>query len=169
MSRLVADLLTLDRLDAGRGLSLGPVDINGLIREVFDEARVMAKGQRVHLTENGACIIQGDRDRLKQAVLNLVDNALRHTPKAGSVNLEVDAREGIWHISVSDTGEGILPEHLPHIFDRFYRADRSRSRQTGSSGLGLAIVKGIVEAHHGKVEVASSVGQGSTFTIYLPL
>jgi two-component system sensor histidine kinase BaeS len=100
---------------------------------------------------------------------NLVGNALRYTPPGGQVTVSAFAADGLATISVGDTGAGISPEHLPHIFDRFYRADPSRSRETGGSGLGLAITRHLVEAHGGTIEARSTEGAGSTFTIRLPL
>ena len=112
--------------------------------------------------------IDGDQDRLKQLLLNLIDNALRYTPAEGAVTLDLvhGAQEAI--IRVRDTGPGIPAEHLPHIFERFYRIDSARARQTGGTGLGLAISREIVEAHGGRIEVESTIGAGSTFTVVLP-
>ncbi len=111
-----------------------------------------------------------DRDRLRQCILNLLDNALRHTPKLGMINVQVERKKQAVEIRVQDNGEGIDPTHIEHIFDRFYRADPARSRITGGSGLGLAIVRAFVEAQGGEVAVASAgLGQGSLFTIHLPL
>ncbi|HEX4836146.1 MAG TPA: ATP-binding protein [bacterium] len=101
-------------------------------------------------------------------MLNLVENALRHTPRGGEVRITMrDAGDGV-RMSVADTGKGIAAEDLPHVFDHFYRADPSRARSSGGTGLGLAIVKSLVEAHRGRVTVESSVGAGSTFTVTLP-
>jgi signal transduction histidine kinase len=100
---------------------------------------------------------------------NLLSNALTHTPSGGEVVVAAQARESEVELSVSDTGEGILPEHLPYIFERFYRADKSRSRATGGTGLGLAIARQLVEAHGGRIEVESEVGQGTAFTFTLPI
>jgi two-component system sensor histidine kinase BaeS len=100
---------------------------------------------------------------------NLVSNALRYTPAGGSICLGAEARAGQLLLSVADTGSGIAAEHLPNIFERFYRADASRQQQTGGSGLGLAIVRSMVEAHGGSIAVESELGKGTTFTISLPI
>jgi two-component system phosphate regulon sensor histidine kinase PhoR len=116
------------------------------------------------------CVL-GDRDRLKQLILNLVDNAISYTPAGGRVTmgLRVNVDGNLATITVADTGIGIPRQDLPHIFDRFYRVDKARTRSKGGSGLGLAIVKSITEAHQGHIEVVSEVGVGSTFTVQLPL
>ena len=114
-------------------------------------------------------MIRGDTQRLKQLLGNLVDNAMRYTPEGGTISLSL-FRGGEWAcLEVTDTGVGVAPEHLPHIFDRFYRVDKARSRVSGGTGLGLAIVKGIAEQHRGKVTVSSEPGKGSTFTVWLKL
>jgi signal transduction histidine kinase len=111
----------------------------------------------------------GDSDRLKQLMLNLVDNAIKYTPAGGTVSLSLSRQNGWAHLTVSDTGVGIPQEDLPHIFDRFYRVDKARNRLQGGSGLGLAIAKWIVQAHGGGIQVNSRVGEGTTFTVTLPV
>jgi signal transduction histidine kinase len=111
----------------------------------------------------------GDPDRLKQLLLNLVSNGLKYTPEDGSVTLSLHRDENWAYITVSDTGVGIPDEDLPHIFDRFYRVDKARSRAQGGTGLGLAIARWIAEAHAGTIQVESTVGEGTTFTVSLPL
>jgi len=113
--------------------------------------------------------VYGDADQLKQAFVALLDNALKYTPYEGSISLSLVTGEGYATVKVSDTGIGILPEDLPHIFERFYRADRARSRDRGGSGLGLAIAQNIVQEHRGSIEVESTPGKGSTFIVKLPL
>ncbi len=113
--------------------------------------------------------VYGDADQLKQVLVALLDNAFKYTPYEGSVTLSLTNDENYAMIKVSDTGIGILPEDLPHIFERFYRADRARSRDRGGSGLGLTIVQNIVQEHQGTIEVESTPGQGSTFTLRLPV
>ena len=113
--------------------------------------------------------VRGDPDRLRQVLVNLVGNALRYTPPGGRVTVSAAGEDGAAVLTVRDTGIGIPPEHLPHVFDRFYRCDASRSRETGGSGLGLAIVRQLVAAHGGTVAAASEPGRGSTFTVRLPL
>jgi signal transduction histidine kinase len=115
-----------------------------------------------------ASVIHADRTALEQILLNLVENGLRHTPEGGKVTIETsEARNGVV-LSVRDTGSGIAPEHLPRIFERFYRADSGRSREAGGTGLGLAIVKHLVEAHGGSVTAESVVGSGTTVKIFFP-
>jgi two-component system sensor histidine kinase BaeS len=111
----------------------------------------------------------GDRDRLGQIVRNLLGNALRHTPSGGQVSVGVEESEGRAILLVQDTGSGIAAEDLPHIFDRFYRADKSRSRRGGGAGLGLAIARQLALAHGGDIAVESAPGRGATFTLSLPL
>jgi signal transduction histidine kinase len=109
-----------------------------------------------------------DRERLAQVLRNLLANALTHTPDGGTIRVSARAAAGQVAVEVADSGEGIAPEHLPHVFDRFYRSDPSRARRTGGAGLGLAIVKQLVEAHGGQVSVASAPGAGARFTFTLP-
>ncbi len=111
----------------------------------------------------------GDRDKLKQALINMVVNAIQHTPPGGRVHVALARQDGHACLSVADTGAGIAAEDLPHIFERFYRADKSRSRAAGGAGLGLAIVKWVAEAHGGAVTTQSALGQGSTFILTLPV
>jgi two-component system sensor histidine kinase BaeS len=112
--------------------------------------------------------VEGDAGRLAQVLRNLLSNALRHTPAGGRVAVLVDRQDAWVRLQVADTGSGIAPEDLPHVFDRFYRGDRSRSRAGGGAGLGLAITRQIVTAHGGRIEVASPPGAGTTFTVTLP-
>jgi two-component system OmpR family sensor kinase len=168
MGRLVADLLALARADAGQPLVQKPVELDALLIEVYQQQRRLADGLNLSLGELEQVEIQGDPDRLKQLALNLVDNALRYTPPGGDVTLDV-VREGDWAVfRVRDTGVGIPAQDLPHIFDRFYRVDRPRTRQAGGTGLGLAIAKWVAEAHGGRIDVDSVVDRGSTFSVYLP-
>jgi two-component system OmpR family sensor kinase len=129
---------------------------------------VMAQGVMVRLGAEDQALVSGDADRLRQLLLNLVDNAIKHTPAAsGEVTLTLHRAGGWVQVGVEDNGAGIAPEDLPHIFERFYRADPSRSR-AGGSGLGLAIAKWVAEAHGGRIDVESQAGRGSTFTVWLP-
>jgi two-component system sensor histidine kinase BaeS len=114
-------------------------------------------------------LVDVDHQRIGQVLGNLLSNALTHTPSGGEVVISARARESKVEVSVSDTGEGIPLEHLPYIFERFYRADKSRSRTTGGTGLGLAIAKQLVEAHGGRIGVQSQIGQGAIFTFTLPV
>jgi heavy metal sensor kinase len=169
MSRLVQDLLTLAQVEAGRVIELRPVALDALVTRIAREAEPRADGQRLHVEAAETVELLGDEGRLTQVLTNLVDNALRHTPSGGTITLRL-ARENGWaRVAVADTGEGIPAEHLPHIFDRFYRADKARARAGGGTGLGLAIVKHLTEAHGGWVTVESAPGRGTCFTVWLPL
>ena len=168
MRRLVNDLLLLAQADAGLKLYRQPVELDTLLLEVYRQAQVMAQGVTVRLGAEDQALVLGDADRLRQLLLNLVDNALKHVVSgSGEVTLTLRRAGGWVQVGVEDNGTGISPEDLPHIFERFYRADLSRSRP-GGSGLGLAIAKWVAEAHGGRIEVESQAGRGSTFTLWLP-
>lgn len=167
--RMVNDLLVLAQSDTSLQLRQEPVELDTLILEVFRELRPLTGGVSLRIGAEDQVMVFGDRDRLKQALLNLGVNALQYTPPGGYVTLGLEQRDGFACLSVADTGEGINEDDLPHIFDRFYRADHSRSRHRGGAGLGLSIVKSVAEAHHGYATVASIPGRGSTFAIWLPL
>lgn len=167
MSRMVADLLLLAQADARVPLGREPVRLHALVEEVGCQARLMANGRQVEVGPLEETTVLGDRDRLKQMLMNLVENAVRYTPEGGRVSVGLRRQNGRAYLTVADTGVGIAPEHLPHIFERFYRADPSRSRTIGGNGLGLAIVKYVAEAHGGRVSVQSQVGKGSVFTVEL--
>lgn len=170
MSRLVEDLLLLAKADAGRlPLERQLVDIDTIVMEVFNQACVLANGVTVTLGQVDTARVVGDPDRLKQLLLNLVSNGLKYTPEGGTVTLSVQRQEHTVIISVADTGIGIPAEDLPHIFDRFYRVDKARSRAQGGTGLGLSIAKWLAEAHGGHISVSSEVGKGSVFSVTLPL
>jgi heavy metal sensor kinase len=171
LGRLVESLLVLARADDGRGLELSPVDLDEIVIGVGERVAERAASQRVELVLEAPrrCPVRGDSTWLMQLVLNLVDNALRHTPAGGRITLTAVCSSTVAAVSVSDTGPGIAPEHLPRLFERFYRADDARSRATGGVGLGLAICEWIARAHHGELSVRSEVGRGSVFTLQLPL
>jgi signal transduction histidine kinase len=172
MNRLVADLLLLAQAEAGMRLEKHPVELDTLILEVYRQAQLMSAtrfptGERVaiRLGHEDQAIVEGDPDRLKQLLLNLIDNALKYTPPGGTVTLSLHRDQAWVRISVADTGVGIPPEVLPHVFDRFYRAQREGRKGVG---LGLSIARWIAEAHGGRLSAESQVGQGTTFTIWLP-
>lgn len=170
MSRLLGDLLLLARADSG-GLPLRQerVELENVLFDVYRQMNRMEKSVELELTAVDQVVVLGDEDRLKQLILNLVDNAIKYTPEGGRVSLSL-TKDGDWaYLVVSDTGMGIPPEDLAHIFDRFYRVDKSRTRAMGGSGLGLSIAKWVVQAHGGTIQVESTVGQGTTFTITLPV
>lgn len=169
MSRLVSDLLLLARQDSGVPIAKQPIELDTLLLEVYRQAQVTAKGVHLALGAEDQAIIVGDRDRLKQVLLNLVDNAVKYTPPGGKVTLSL-AKDDSWvKIAVQDTGIGIANENIPNLFDRFYRVDKARSRDAGGTGLGLAIAKSVVDAHNGRITVESQVGRGSVFTVWLPI
>ena len=174
LNRLVDDLQELAQAEAGTlRLDRGPIAPDELIARATDAVRARATDQGVTLTALAAPDlppVEVDPQRITQVLHNLLTNAFTHTPAGGEVAVEARrAEDGMIAISVADTGTGIAPEDLPHIFERFYRADSSRSRATGGSGLGLTITRRIVEAHGGIIDVASEIGRGSTFTFTLPI
>jgi two-component system phosphate regulon sensor histidine kinase PhoR len=147
-----------------------PVELGAIAREVWERARATDGGRHaLDLECNDAAIVRGDRHWLRQLLWNLVENALRYTPAGGSVTLSLRCRPRVAEFTVTDTGIGIPPEHLPRIFERFYRVDPARSRQRGGTGLGLAVVKHVAEAHGGHVRVRSAPGSGTVVTVALPL
>ncbi len=166
MSRLVADLLLLARADAPETLApLLPVRLDTIAAEAVRTVEAVATGQSLVMSGDATTVI-GDQDRLRQLVIILVDNAVRHTPETGSIRVIV-SRDDLRRptLTVHDDGEGIAPEHLPHIFERFYRVDSARARATGGTGLGLAIARSIASDHDATIEVASVRGQGTTFRV----
>lgn len=167
LSRLVADLVFLAKADAGVQLEKQVVELDTVLLDVYRQALLMADGVKVELGHEDQATVLGDRDRLYQLLLNLTDNAIKYTPAGGQVLLSLYKRQGWVQVSVSDTGVGIAKEDLPHIFERFYRADPARTHQRGGAGLGLAIAKWIAEAHGGHLTVESELGKGSTFTLWL--
>lgn len=167
--KLVDDLMDLSRLESkGATLDLAPVDLPALIEEMVAHLRPLA-GARQLVVRAGpsGMMVLGDRDRLAQVLTNLIDNAIKFTTERGLVNIGWMERNGEVQLTVSDNGQGIPASDLPHVFERFYKADRSRSTSDGS-GLGLAITRHIVEAHGGRIAVQSHEGEGTTFTVTLP-
>ena len=172
LTRLVGGLLLLAQAESGKlPLILRPVELDLLVTEVFQEMRVIAgKKVHVHLNEIDQLVVNGDRDRLKQVMINLVANAIQYTPQDGDVFLSLAKVGDKARIICRDTGPGIPAEDLPHIFERFYRAEKSRTRGRSTGfGLGLSITKWIVEHHGGHIEVNSKESQGTTFALWLPL
>ena len=168
MRLLVDELALLARLDSARPLDRESVDVVALATEVVQDARVVSADRSITLTAPGTAVLRGDGPRLQQVLRNLVGNAVQHTPPGTPVTVAVSAGPPLV-ITVTDAGDGIAPEHLAHVFERFWRAEPSRSRTTGGgSGLGLAIVEAIVTAHGGAVGVTSTLGEGTTVTVSLP-
>lgn len=168
MSALVGDLLVLSRAEQRRQEERRPVELASVIGEVAQYARQTAPKHVTRINIGIPACALGDWEQLTRAIRNLVDNAIKYTPAGGTIALSCRTESGWCEVEVSDTGAGIPAADLPHVFDRFYRADKSRTRKTGGSGLGLAIVRSIVEGHGGSVAVQSQVGRGTTFTIRLP-
>lgn len=168
LSRLVVELLALARADAGIAIKHAPVDLDALVLDVFHEARQLVCGQTLVLDPFAPVCIPGDADRLKQLVLIVLDNAIKYTPAGGRVTLGLQGAGDGALITVCDTGVGIAAADLPHVFERFYRADPARSRDPGGAGLGLPIAQWIVEQHSGTIAVQSAPGVGTTVTICLP-
>ena len=172
LGRLVTQLLFLCREDSG--VATGdrqPVRLDDLIREVADHMQVAAGEKCLTLNVEGpsACRVLGDPDRLRQLLFNLLDNAIKFTPPGGTVTVRGESPNGNARIVVDDTGVGIPPNHLPHVFERFYRVDSSRSDETGGAGLGLAICRSIAEAHGGRVQIESKLTEGTKVTLTLPV
>lgn len=173
LSHLVDDLRELAQAEANQlPLDLSTLDFGDLAIEIAAIYEPMAESENIELRTRIAerlPIIRGDRARLTQCLQNLLTNALQHTPSGGSVTLTLVSDSETLKLSVADTGAGITSEHLPYVFDRFYRADPARSRENGGTGLGLAITRAIIESHGGRVTAASEgIGWGSVFTIELP-
>jgi signal transduction histidine kinase len=189
MTRLVGDLLLLAQADAGLPLRRQAVALNQLAGEVVRQVQVIAGDVQISLQANvpELLCVDGDPDRLRQLLLNLIDNALKYTPAGGAVKVSIARENDLARLEIVDNGPGIPPEHLqsgpdgiPLIFARFYRVEKSRTRpaatggnghsRSGSgTGLGLSIAYWIVQAHNGRIEVNSAIGEGTTFTVWLPL
>jgi len=172
LRRIVEGLFALSRLDAGEALEKSaPFDLGELAGATADQICLLAEDKDISIRRatDSPVIVEGDRARIKQIVVNLLDNAIKYTPRGGRIDVRVTARDGRAVLEVSDTGIGIPAEALPLVFERFYRVDKARSRDLGGAGLGLSIVKSIATAHRGRVEVCSQEGKGSHFIVELPL
>ncbi len=173
MSRLVRDLLLLAQADAGVTLQRTPIEMDGLLLEVYRQGRIIAEqtgsSVTVRLGAEDQATVMGDTDRLRQLLLNLVENGIKYTAPGGSVTLGLERTDTWVRVSVRDTGVGIPAEDVPHVFERFYRVDKARSREKGGTGLGLSIAQWIAQAHGGRLEVESEVGVGTMFTLWLPV
>jgi two-component system phosphate regulon sensor histidine kinase PhoR len=169
LNTLLNDLIDISRIESGEmKMSFRYFNVNDFVDSVLVDLESMAGAKDIRLTARYETDVSqqvlGDRDRLVQALSNLIDNAVKYTQRGGTVTVQTRIEGEHVRIEVADTGIGISPEHLPRIFERFYRVDKERSREAGGTGLGLAIVKHIIEAHGGKVEVRSEVGKGSVFS-----
>jgi heavy metal sensor kinase len=171
LASLVDQMLQLARAETGQErLAHEQVDLSELAAELVNSMRPLAepRGVQVTLVAPAPVLVEGDQLRLTQVLLNLTDNALRHVATGGTIELRVHDPDKSAVVQVIDSGAGIPPEHLAHIFDRFYRVDPARDRDSGGAGLGLAITSWIVQAHGGSIDVHSEVGVGTTFTVCLP-
>ncbi|HKW60639.1 MAG TPA: HAMP domain-containing sensor histidine kinase [Candidatus Dormibacteraeota bacterium] len=169
MSALVDDMLLIARLDQGRPLESKPVDLQVIARDAAADARAVAPDREIALEAPDTVLVSGDDTRLRQVVGNLVRNALVHTPATSPLEIAVTSHNGTARLSVADHGPGLPPGDRERIFEPFYRADASRSRDSGGAGLGLSIASAVVAAHGGRVKVRETQGGGATFDVELPL
>jgi heavy metal sensor kinase len=172
-SALIENLMILARADAGsEALRVASTNLNEVLLEISEPARLLAEGKSIQydqlLPETPVCV-NGNAPALRRLFLILLDNAVKYTPREGRISVVLDASDGAAVTEIRDTGVGISPSDLPHIFERFYRADESRSRESGGTGLGLSIAKWIAEAHHGSISIVSKVGEGAVFRVQIPL
>ncbi|MCM3730993.1 ATP-binding protein [Fictibacillus nanhaiensis] len=167
---LIQDLLDLSKSEQGFHLDIQPVNLKSLVQETVEILLPKAEKKNIDLslTVAGSPMMDGDPPRLKQIIINLVSNSLTYTPANGSVKVNVEEKNEHVKLTIKDTGIGIKESEIPRIFERFYRVDKARSRNSGGTGLGLAIVKHLVEAHHGTINVQSKLGEGSEFIILFP-
>jgi signal transduction histidine kinase len=172
LNRLVDDLQELAMVEAGQlRLNILPIDLEAEVEKTIAITQPEADIKGISLKANippDMPLLSVDPERLKQVLRNLLENSLAYTPQNGNISIEAHPQNGLVQVSVQDNGIGIAPEHLPYVFERFYRADRSRTRSTGGAGLGLAIVKKIIEAHGGQVSIESMLEKGTTITFTLP-
>jgi len=170
MQRLIDDLMSLSRIEADRYFPpKDQVDLAGVLREVVDEFGTRRDGQRISIGATAKATLVGDRGQLHQLIHNIISNAFKYGREDSPVVVTLNVSNGNARVSVTDEGDGIAPEHLPRLTERFFRADPGRSRAIGGTGLGLAIVKHIVERHKGRLDIASTLGVGTTVTVELPL
>jgi len=172
MSRIIEDLLLLSKSDVGElPLRLESLELNELLTDLFGQAAVLGEEKDIAVSfypSEEQINFDGDGLRLRQLFLNLLSNAIKYTPAGGSVKMTLEQQEDHAVISVSDSGIGIMPENLPHIFERFYRVDKGQNQGDGGSGLGLSIAEWVVEAHGGEIKVSSVFGEGTKFVVTLP-
>jgi heavy metal sensor kinase len=172
-SALIENLMTLARADSGNAeLPVASTNLNEVLVEISEPARLLAETKSIQFVQGlpeAPLFVSGNAPSLRRLFLILIDNAVKYTPPRGHVSVVLDVSDGAAVPEIRDTGVGISPSDLPHIFERFYRADESRSRDSGGTGLGLSIAKWIVEAHQAKISVVSKVGEGSVFRVQIPL
>ena len=168
MSELVEELLLLARLDQGRPLEVAPLDLTKVAVDAVEDARAVQPGRSIRIEKDGPVLIDGDDARLRQVAANLLSNALIHTPQSAEVRVRVGPDGDRAVLEVADDGPGLSGEQAAKVFDRFFRVDKARSRETGNVGLGLSIVSAIVHAHGGTVELDTAPGRGARFLVTLP-
>jgi len=169
MTGLVDDMLVLARVDQGRPMDQEPVDLQAIATDAAADARAVAPQRDINLIVPGRVVVNGDDTRLRQVVGNLVRNALVHTPPKTPIDIRLSTEDSVAKLSVADHGPGLAADDIDRIFEPFYRADPSRSRDSGGAGLGLSIVSAVVTAHGGHVKVRETEGGGATFEVELPL
>jgi signal transduction histidine kinase len=173
LTRLVGDLLLMAQAETGRlPLMFEPVELDEIVFEVFEQMKVLSGGRhKIQMEHIEPTLVSGDRDRLKQVLLNLGSNAIKFTPEGGGISLNLAVNEGWAQVDILDHGSGIPKEELRHIFERFYRGDKSRTRSRGDAGfgLGLPIAYWIIRNHGGRIDVESEVEAGTVFTVWLPI
>ncbi len=172
MSNIVESLLLLAKADAGQQLiKMAPCDLKAIVRQIYEECVILASQKSITVTLKNLdeAAVSGDIQRIRQMLLNLIDNAIKYSNVNGKIYLSLEKKGGEAVITVADNGIGIAENEIPRIFDRFYRVDRARSRSMGGAGLGLAITQWIVHSHQGTISVKSEPGNGSVFSVFLPL
>src|ERR1700732_1129539 len=172
-SALIENLMTLARADSGSELlKVAPTNLNEILLEISEPARLLAEGKSIQYDQRlpeTAVYVKGNAPSLRRLFLILIDNAVKYTSREGRISVVLGSSDGAAVTEIRDQGGGISTTDIPHIFERFYRADESRSRESGGTGLGLSIAKWIAEAHQGKISVVSKVGGGSVFRVQIPL
>jgi two-component system phosphate regulon sensor histidine kinase PhoR len=171
LTRLINDILTLSYIEQHKETKNEAISVAEIIEDVYNLMKNTAdlKNIKINIVTQNDCIIEADRDRFKQMLINLVDNSIKYSEENGNVYIGVENSNNICTLYVEDTGVGMSKEHLDRIFERFYRIDKARSRAQGGTGLGLAIVKHIVLSLNGKIEVQSEIGKGTKFVIRIPI
>jgi signal transduction histidine kinase len=172
LAKIVESLLAISRLDSGgAGIEYNPFDLNALARATTEQMQLLASEKRISLSCATTASVPaiGDETRIKQVLVNLLDNALKYTSINGHVVVSTETQGGCAVLTVSDDGVGIPEESLPHVFERFYRAEKARSRGTAGFGLGLSLVQAVCRAHDGEVTIESTEGRGTTVRVRLPL
>ena len=172
MSHIAEGLFAISRLDAGEAkMQHERLDLARLVSSTAEQMQLLAEEKQlaVDVDAKMSVMVEGDQTRLKQVIVNLLDNAIKYTPRGGSISLQVFATNTKAHFEIQDNGEGIAEDALPHAFERFYRADKVRARDSGGAGLGLSIVRSIILAHGGVVDLQSKEGKGTTCRVELPL